>query len=112
MPSPKLLETLRSYYRSMRSKGWLLEGDVSGQPITRSAVELACQKARRLSGIDKPISPHSMRQAEAYCTTFQSLFILKTIGLGLARSAEVYTGRAGPFSLVSAPRAATSPFSR
>lgn len=65
MLSPKLLETLRSYWRVMRPKGWLFEGDVSGQPITTSAVEQACQKARRLSGIRKPISPHSMRHAFA-----------------------------------------------
>ena len=66
MLSPKLLETLRQYWRSVRpAGGWLFEGDVSGQPITRKAVSLACQKARRLSGIRKPISPHSMRHAFA-----------------------------------------------
>jgi integrase/recombinase XerD len=65
MLSPKLLETLRNYWRAVRPKRWLFEGDVSGQPISRSAVELACQKARRLSGIGKPISPHSMRHAFA-----------------------------------------------
>jgi integrase/recombinase XerD len=63
MLSGKLLETLRSYWRAVRPKGWLFEGDVSGQPITSGAVELACRKARRLSGIRKPISPHSMRHA-------------------------------------------------
>jgi integrase/recombinase XerD len=65
MLSPKLLETLRSYWRAVRPKDWLFEGNVSGQPITKNAVELACQKARRLSGIGKPISPHSMRHAFA-----------------------------------------------
>jgi site-specific recombinase XerD len=63
MLSPKLLETLRSYWRVMRPRGWLFDGDISGQPITPSAVEHACQRARRLSGIRKPISPHSMRHA-------------------------------------------------
>jgi site-specific recombinase XerD len=65
MLSAKLLETLRSYWRAMRPKEWLFQGDVPGQPITRSAVELACQKARRISGISKPVSPHSMRHAFA-----------------------------------------------
>ncbi len=65
MLSPKLLETLRHYWRAVRPKGWLFQGDIPGQPISRSAVELACQKARRLSGIGKPISPHSMRHAFA-----------------------------------------------
>src|SRR6516164_8031855 len=61
MLSPKLLETLRSYFRVVRPKGWLFEGDVPGQPITRGAVEHICQKAARISGIRKSISPHSMR---------------------------------------------------
>jgi site-specific recombinase XerD len=65
MLSPKLLETLRSYWRTVRTKDWLFEGDVPGQPIKRSSVELACQKARRCSGIRKPITPHSMRHAFA-----------------------------------------------
>jgi integrase/recombinase XerD len=65
MLSPKLLETLRSYFRAVRPQGWLFEGDVAGQPINRSSVELACQKARRLSGIRKPITPHSLRHGFA-----------------------------------------------
>ena len=65
MLSPKLLETLRSYWRPCGRRGGSFEGDVPGQPITRSAVELACQKARRLSGIRKPITPHSLRHAFA-----------------------------------------------
>jgi integrase/recombinase XerD len=66
MLSPKLLETLRSYWRAVRPGGCLFfEGRVSGQPINRNSVELACKKARRLSGIRKPITPHSMRHAFA-----------------------------------------------
>jgi site-specific recombinase XerD len=65
MLSPKLLETLRSYWRAVRPGGCLFEGRVSGQPINSNAVELACKKARRLSGIRKPITPHSMRHAFA-----------------------------------------------
>ena len=65
MLSPKLLETLRSYFRAVRPKGWLFEGDVPGQPINRSSVELACQKARRISRIRKPITPHSLRHGFA-----------------------------------------------
>ena len=65
MLSPKLLETLRSYFRVVRPKGWLFEGDVPGQPITRGAVEHICQKAARISGIRKSISPHSMRHGFA-----------------------------------------------
>ena len=63
MLSPQLLETLRVYWRAGRPKTWLFEGDVPSKPIDRSAVEQACKKARRLSGIRKPITPHSMRHA-------------------------------------------------
>jgi site-specific recombinase XerD len=65
MLSPKLLETLRAYWRAGRPKTWLFEGDVPSKPIDRSAVEQACQKAHRLSGIRKPITPHSLRHAFA-----------------------------------------------
>jgi site-specific recombinase XerD len=65
MLSPKLLETLRSYFRAVRPKGWLFEGDIAGQPINRNSVELACQKARRISRIRKPITPHSLRHGFA-----------------------------------------------
>lgn len=66
MLSPKLLDTLCSYWRAVRPPGgWLFEGERPGQPLNRSSVELACKKARRLSGIRKPISPHSMRHAFA-----------------------------------------------
>ncbi len=65
MLSPKLLETLRSYYRAERPRGWLFAGDVPGRPVGRSSVEVACQKVRRISGIRKPITPHSFRHAFA-----------------------------------------------
>jgi integrase/recombinase XerD len=63
MLSPQLLETLRAYWRGGRPKTWLFEGDVPSKPIGRSAVEQACKMARRLSGIRKPITPHSLRHA-------------------------------------------------
>ncbi len=65
MLSPKLLETLRHWWRTERPTHWLFPGDVPGQHITRSAVEQACQKAHHLCGITKPITPHSLRHAFA-----------------------------------------------
>lgn len=65
MLSARLLEELRAYWKRARPAAWLFPGDMPGQPITRSAVGLACEKARRLAGIDKPITPHSMRHAFA-----------------------------------------------
>jgi len=65
MLSPQLLQTLRSYWRAVRPKDWLFPGDIPGRPITKDAVEGACQKARHLSAIPKPITPHSLRHAFA-----------------------------------------------
>ncbi len=65
MLSARLLETLRSYWRAVRPKDWLFEGDIPGRPIDRSSVELACKKAHRLSRITKPVTPHSLRHAFA-----------------------------------------------
>lgn len=65
MLSPQLLATMRAYWRAARPNAWLFEGDVPGKPIDRSAVGQACQKARRLSRISKPITPHSLRHAFA-----------------------------------------------
>ena len=65
MLSPQLLETLRQYWRAVRPNGWLFEGNIPGRPLDKSAVEQACHKARRLAGIRKPITPHSMRHAFA-----------------------------------------------
>jgi integrase/recombinase XerD len=65
MLSPRSLEVLRAYWRRIRPRQWLFPGEIPGRPITRGAVEQACEKARRLAGIDKPITPHSMRHAFA-----------------------------------------------
>jgi integrase/recombinase XerD len=65
MLSPALLALLRNYWRTARPRDWLFPGDHPGEPITRHAVGDACQKAHRLSGLSKPVTPHSLRHAFA-----------------------------------------------
>ena len=66
MLSPALLEILRSYWRVARPREWLFPGgDRPSEPITRDAVGQACQRALRLSGLSKPVTPHSLRHAFA-----------------------------------------------
>jgi integrase/recombinase XerD len=65
MLSAKLLEILRDYWKATRPKEWLFPGGLPGQPITRDAVEHACTKAHQLSGLTKPVTPHSLRHAFA-----------------------------------------------
>jgi integrase/recombinase XerD len=65
--SPKLLETLRVYWRWMQPTTFLFPGMVKGVradvPITPNVVWLACQHAARAAGITKHLSPHSLRHS-------------------------------------------------
>jgi integrase/recombinase XerD len=65
MLSPKLLDILRSYWSAAHPKEWLFPGSLPGHPISREAVEDACQKAHRCTGLSKPVTPHSLRHAFA-----------------------------------------------
>ncbi len=65
--SPRLLETLRVYWRWMQPTTFLFPGTVKGiradVPITPNVVWLACQHAARAAGIPKHLSPHSLRHS-------------------------------------------------
>jgi integrase/recombinase XerD len=65
MLSPLLLEILRSYWMAVRPKEWLFPGIHDDRPITKDAVEAACEKAHRFAGLSKPVTPHSLRHAFA-----------------------------------------------
>ena len=92
MLSPRLLDILRTYWKSARPTRWMFPGEVPGQPITREAVGLACQKARRDSGITKPITPHSLRHAFA-SHLLESGANLRTIQLLLGHRSLATTAR-------------------
>ena len=74
--------------------------------ILHGAVQAAMEKCPSLLG--KRVSPHSLRHASAYYTTFQSSFILKVIALDWAQSTAVY-GRDGPLPPGSAQLARAGP---
>ena len=65
MLSSRLLEILRTWWYVQKPKQWLFPGAIPGAHITTDAVGQACTKARKLSGIRKPITPHSLRHAFA-----------------------------------------------
>ncbi|CAI07193.1 probable integrase (plasmid) [Aromatoleum aromaticum EbN1] len=108
MLSPRLLEALRVYWKSARPTLWLFPGDVPGQPITRNAVGLACQKARRACGIRKPITPHSLRHAFA-THLLESGTDVRTIQLLLGHRSLATTSRYLKVA-TSTVCATTSPF--
>jgi integrase/recombinase XerD len=87
MLSPKLLEILRAYWKAAHPKEWLFPGAHPGLPITREAVEDACQKAHRFSGLSKPVTPHSLRHA------FESGTDVRTIQLLLGHRSLATTAK-------------------
>jgi len=92
MLSPRLLDELRAYWKAVHPTLWLFPGDHPDQPITRTAVELACRKAHRASGINKPITPHSLRHAFA-THLLESGADLRTIQLLLGHRSLATTSR-------------------
>jgi site-specific recombinase XerD len=92
MLSPMLLEILRSYWRAARPKEWLFPGIHHDRPITKDAVEAACQKAHRLAGLSKPVTPHSLRHAFAV-HLLESGTDLRTIQLLLGHRSLATTAR-------------------
>src|SRR5580700_3206740 len=65
--SPKLLETLRVYWRWMKPTTYLFPGAVKrvrvDVPISTNSVWLACRQAVQAAGISKRISPHTLRHS-------------------------------------------------
>ena len=70
--SPKLLETLREYWRWMKPKTWLFPGTVDGwradKPITPKVVWDACQSAAERAGLEKHVSAHLLRHYVPFLT--------------------------------------------
>jgi site-specific recombinase XerD len=67
--SQKLLLTLREYWRWMRPKTYLFPGTVNGwradKPITAKVIWEAVQDAARRAGIEKHVTPHTLRHSYA-----------------------------------------------
>jgi site-specific recombinase XerD len=67
--SQKLLKTLREYYRWMRPKTYLFPGTVNNwradKPITPKVIWEAVQDAAERAGIEKHVTPHTLRHCYA-----------------------------------------------
>jgi site-specific recombinase XerD len=67
--SPKLLETLREYWRWMKPKTYLFPGTKNGwradKPITPKVLWEACREAAQAAGITKNVPPHLLRHSFA-----------------------------------------------
>ena len=66
--TPKLLETLRTYWRWKKPQTWLFprEGMADAeQPISTKSVYFAVQESAKRAGLQKPVSPHTLRHSWA-----------------------------------------------
>ena len=63
--SPVLLELLRNYWKQRRPRLWMFPGPVPDLPITTHSVAKACARARKIAGLDKKATPHTLRHSFA-----------------------------------------------
>ena len=67
--SPKVLETLREYWRWMKPKTYMFPGTINGsradKPITPKVLWEACREAAQRAGITKAVRPHLLRHSFA-----------------------------------------------
>ena len=65
MLSASLLELLRAWWRAARPQGWLFPGRDPAQPMTTRQLNRACHAAAEAAGIEKNVSPHTLRHSFA-----------------------------------------------
>jgi integrase/recombinase XerD len=64
--SQRLLEVLRGYYRMTRPKGpYLFAAEGQDQPVSRQAISQALAKAVAQVGLNKRVTPHTLRHSFA-----------------------------------------------
>ena len=65
--SPQLLSVLRDYYRraQVKPRSWLFPGMDPSHPLDPSGIGRMVSALSRRSGIDKPVSPHTLRHSFA-----------------------------------------------
>ena len=92
--SPKLLETLREYWRWKKPREYLFPGEVKrgakGEHLTSKAVYHACKGAARRAGIQKNVGPHTLRHSFA-THLLESGADLRTIQLLLGHASLNHT---------------------
>ena len=113
MLSPKLLAILRTWWKVDRPRHWLFPGERPETPITRGAVQRACQIAARRARLAKAVSPHSLRHAFAVHLLVEACRRGRTASLHPRTATAVgdpgpLNGTAGPRSGSAGPRSGTA----
>ena len=63
--SPRLLESLRQYWKQSRPPTYLFPGKTSSVPLSSTTIQKACKSAAREAGILQRVSPHTLRHSFA-----------------------------------------------
>lgn len=71
--SEQLLLCLQNYWRVYRPKEWLFEGASPDKPYSQSSVQQIMKRARVNTGLNKPISAHSLRHSFATGSTLRHM---------------------------------------
>jgi site-specific recombinase XerD len=65
MLSPRLLEILRTYWRTKRPTEWLFPGNPCTKPMVTRSVNRVCGQAVHRAGLTKPVTVHTLRHSFA-----------------------------------------------
>ena len=65
MLSERLLEMLRIYWKKAKPKLWLFPDSTGERPVSVTKVQRKCRDARLRCGIEKQVTPHSLRHSFA-----------------------------------------------
>jgi integrase/recombinase XerD len=94
MLSEKLLVSLRHYWREYQPTLWLFSGQDPSRPLTRGSLDHLFARARKRAGIEKRVSPHSLRHCFATHLLERGVnirVIQRLLGHRSLRSTEIYT---------------------
>ncbi|MBI4872879.1 MAG: site-specific integrase [Candidatus Riflebacteria bacterium] len=100
MLSPRLLETLREYWKTVRPTTWLFPGRAPDRPLSRFTLNRLTEKARKAAGLPDHLHPHLLLHTLAthFLEDGVNLCVIqRLLGHRSLRSTEIYTHVASDF---------------
>jgi len=115
MLSPKLLELLREYWQVHQPRVWLFPGKTSDGTLAREVVQRHCATIGQRAGLDKRVTPRSLRHAFAThlledgvdLRTIQALLghrSIRTTAVYVHISPEMVRATSSPLDTLNAPK--------